>query len=82
MQGILVTILVGGIAGWLAGQIMRGASQGLVLNVIIGIIGGAIGGSLFELLGMEAGAGIAGAIVTATLGAVILLWLVGLLRRK
>jgi uncharacterized membrane protein YeaQ/YmgE (transglycosylase-associated protein family) len=77
MEGLLASLIVGGIAGWLAGMIMKGKGQGIVLNIIIGIIGGVVGGWLFGLLGTDLGAGIVGSVVTATIGAVLLLWIVG-----
>ena len=74
-MGFIAYLVVGGIAGWLAGVIMKGAGHGLLMNIVIGIIGGLIGGSLFDLLGMGA-SGMIGSIITATIGAVILLWIV------
>jgi uncharacterized membrane protein YeaQ/YmgE (transglycosylase-associated protein family) len=77
MEGLVGSLIVGGIAGWLAGQIMKGKGQGVLLNIIIGIIGGVIGGWLFGLFGAGLDAGIIGSLITATIGAVILLWIVG-----
>ena len=50
------------------------------LNIVIGIVGGAIGGWLFSLLGTDPGSGLIGSIVTATIGAVLLLWVAGKLK--
>jgi len=77
MEGLLASLIVGGIAGWLAGMIMKGKGQGILLNVIIGVIGGVVGGWLFSLFGADPGAGIVGSVITATIGAVLLLWIVG-----
>jgi uncharacterized membrane protein YeaQ/YmgE (transglycosylase-associated protein family) len=81
MEGILIVLLIGAIAGWLAGMILKGSSQGLLLNIVIGIIGGFIGSLVFGLLGLFPEGNIIGAIVTATVGAIILLWVIGLLRK-
>lgn len=72
-------VLIGIAAGWLAGRIMKGSGSGLVMDLVVGAIGGLIGGFLFGLLGIAAG-GLLGRLVVATVGAVVLLWLVRLLR--
>ena len=82
-MGILAWILLGGVAGWLASMIMgTDASQGIIGNIIVGIIGALIGGFLFNTFG---GAGITGfnlfSLFVATVGAVVLIWVVGLIRR-
>ena len=80
ITGLLIVLVVGAVAGWLAGAIMKGGGFGLLGNIIIGIVGGVIGGFLFGLLGVFAG-GLMGSIVTATAGAVVLLFLVRLLKK-
>lgn len=81
-MGILGWIIIGGLAGWVASMIMS-TKQGLLANIIVGIIGGFIGGFVFSLLG---GSGITGfnvwSFLVAVVGAVILLWLVGMVRGK
>ncbi|CAM3704662.1 GlsB/YeaQ/YmgE family stress response membrane protein [Mycobacterium frederiksbergense] len=76
-------IVIGGIAGWLAGKIVRGGGQGIVLNIVVGIIGGFLGGFLLERLGVDVIEGRRWfTFFTSLLGAVLLLWIVGLIRRK
>jgi len=76
-MGLIAALIVGGIAGWLAGIIMKGQGQGVMMNIVIGIIGGLVGGFLFSLLGMGSeSSGMIGSIIVATIGAVILLWIV------
>ncbi len=70
-------ILIGLLSGFVAGKLMRGGGFGMVINLIVGIIGG---GWLFGLIGINAG-GIIGSLVTSVVGAVVLLWIVGLFRR-
>ena len=53
---------------------------GLVGNIVVGVIGAFIGGYLFSALGIAAG-GLIGSLVTATVGALVLLWVVGLLKK-
>jgi uncharacterized membrane protein YeaQ/YmgE (transglycosylase-associated protein family) len=81
--GILVALVIGAIAGWLAGVIVVGAGFGLLGNILIGIAGAFIAALLFPRLGLglTLGGGIVGAIVTSTLGAVVLLLIVILLKR-
>lgn len=62
--------LIGLAAGWLAGQIMKNGSSGLVVDLIVGVIGAILGGALFNALGLHA-VGLLGALVTATVGAIV-----------
>lgn len=80
ITGLLIFLAIGAVAGWLAGTIMKGGRFGLLGNIVIGIIGSFIGGYLFRLLGISA-AGLVGSIVTATAGAIVLLYLVRLIKR-
>lgn len=75
-------ILVGLVAGWLAGLIVKGGGFGVVGNIIVGILGALIGGFLFRASGWYMEGGTLMAIVVATIGAVILLFIVGLVRRR
>ena len=80
--GIIVTLAIGAIAGWLAGVVVVGSGFGLIGNILIGIAGAFVAGFLFPRLGLglTLGGGIVGAIVTAALGAVVLLLVVNLLK--
>lgn len=78
--GLIAFLFIGAIAGWLAGTLMKGGGFGLFGNIVVGIIGAVIGGYVFGLLGVSAG-GMIGAIVTATVGAAILLFFVGLIKK-
>lgn len=73
-------LLIGLVAGWLAGQIMRGRGFGLVGNMVVGVIGAFLGGFLFALLGLQ-GSGLMGSLVTALVGAIVLLLIVGAVKR-
>jgi len=81
IESLLVMLIVGAIAGWLAGQIVRGYGFGLVGNIVVGIVGAFIAGFLLPRLGLGIATGMIGAIIYAAIGAVILLVLVGLIRR-
>ena len=80
-MNFIVMLIVGGIAGWLASIIMRrDGSQGILLNVIVGIIGGLLGGWLLPMVGFNLGGWI-GYLITALIGAVVLLLIVNLFTR-
>ncbi len=79
-ESLLVILLVGLIAGWLAGQIVRGTGYGLIADLCLGIVGALIGSWLFPQLGIHL-SGIVGSIVSATLGAILLLVVLRLVNR-
>lgn len=80
-MGFIWFIIIGIVAGYAAGKIMRGGGFGLLVNLILGIIGGVLGGWVFGLMGIVAG-GIIGSLVTATVGAILLLWIASLFNRN
>ena len=80
LVSILVFLAIGLAAGWLAGKIMKGRGFGLLGDLIIGVIGALLGGWLFNLLGISFG-GTIGSFVTALVGAIVLLFLLRLIKR-
>jgi uncharacterized membrane protein YeaQ/YmgE (transglycosylase-associated protein family) len=80
-MNFIIYLIVGGIAGWLASMIMRtDGQQGIFLNIIVGIIGGFLGGWLLPLIGLNFGGWI-GFLITALIGAIVLLAIVNMFRR-
>jgi uncharacterized membrane protein YeaQ/YmgE (transglycosylase-associated protein family) len=77
---LLGFLIIGLLAGWIASVLMRGRGFGLVGDVIIGIIGAFVGGLLFRVIGITA-YGVFGSLAMAVIGAVVFLFLVGLLRQ-
>lgn len=75
-------IIIGAIAGWLAGKIVDGGGRGILMNVVIGVIGALIGGFLLSFFLDTAGGGWWFTLFTATLGSVVLLWLLGLVSKR
>lgn len=67
-------IIIGLIAGWIAGKIMKIREGGLITNLIVGVVGAVLGGALFDLLDIQATSTL-GNLVTATIGAVLLIFL-------
>lgn len=81
LESLFVILIVGAVAGWLAGLIVKGYGFGLLGNMVIGILGAFVAGLVLPRLGLSIGSGIAGAIIHATVGAVILLVLIRLVKR-
>ncbi len=81
LEQVVIWIIVGGIAGLIAEAIVK-VRTGLVGAVIIGILGALLGGWLFGQLHIAAiGKGIISEIITAAIGAIVLLFILRLLRR-
>ena len=80
-MGIIIWLVVGAVAGWLAGVIVKGYGFGLIGNIVVGIVGGLIAGWLLPRLGIFIGGGIIAEIIDAVIGAVILLVIIGFIRR-
>lgn len=75
-------IIIGAIAGWIAGKIVKGAGSGILMNIVIGIVGALIGGFLLSFFLDTASGGWWFTLFTAVLGAVILLWIVGVVQKR
>ncbi len=73
-------VLLGMLAGWLAGQITRGSGFGLLGDLIVGIVGSLLGSFLFGLIGIVA-YGLVGRLAMAVIGAIVLLWLIRLIKK-
>jgi uncharacterized membrane protein YeaQ/YmgE (transglycosylase-associated protein family) len=71
---VLVWIVIGGAAGWLTGILVKGKGYGCIGNVIVGIVGSVVGGWLFQIIpGVRPMPGLIGSLVTAVIGAVVLI---------
>jgi uncharacterized membrane protein YeaQ/YmgE (transglycosylase-associated protein family) len=68
-------LIIGVIAGWLAGKLTRGHGFGLIGDLVVGILGALIGGFIFRVLGVVSFT-LIGSLVSATVGAVVLLWVI------
>ena len=80
IENLLIFLSCGALAGWLAGVLMKGSGLSLSGNVVAGIFGGVIGGYLFGLFDMSIH-GVIGSMVKAMVGAIVLLYLIELLRK-
>jgi uncharacterized membrane protein YeaQ/YmgE (transglycosylase-associated protein family) len=75
-------IIIGALAGWIAGKIVKGSGSGILMNIVIGIVGALIGGFLLSFFLDTAEGGWWLTLFTAILGAVILLSVVGAVRKR
>jgi len=81
VETILIWLVIGAIAGFLAGLVVKGGGFGLLGDIVVGIIGAFIGGWLLPRLGIHLGVGMISIIASATIGAVVLLLVLRLIRR-
>jgi len=85
ITGLIIILLIGAGAGWLAGQIVKGFGFGLLGNIVVGIVGAFVASLVLPAIGIGGGAGPDGgilwSIIHATIGAVILLVLIKLVRK-
>jgi len=81
LNSIIVWVVVGGVAGTIADWLVSGVRMGCLGTVIVGIIGAFVGGWLLGALNVSIGTGIINDIITASIGAIVLLLGIRLLRR-
>ncbi|BCN93510.1 hypothetical protein THMIRHAM_12950 [Thiomicrorhabdus immobilis] len=77
---LIIFLAVGALVGWIAGNLTKGGGFGVIGNMIVGVFGAVLGGFLFGLLGITSG-GFVGSIIMAVIGAVILLYLIRILKK-
>ncbi len=82
VESLIIWLIIGAVAGWLAGLIVKGHGFGLVGNIIVGIVGAFLAGWLLPTMGLNIGGSpIVSAIIYGMIGAIILLVLIGLIKR-
>ncbi|MQR02342.1 GlsB/YeaQ/YmgE family stress response membrane protein [Glaciimonas soli] len=80
-MGIIAWLIVGVIAGWLAGVVVKGGGFGIAIDMIIGVVGAFIGGWLAGKFGIHISSGWIDSVITATGGAIILLFILRLIKQ-
>lgn len=80
-MNLIIFLLIGALAGWLAGVVMKGRGFGVIVNIVVGVIGAFFGGWLLPRLGVSFGGGDVALFITAFIGAVILLAIIGLIKK-
>jgi uncharacterized membrane protein YeaQ/YmgE (transglycosylase-associated protein family) len=80
---IIFWLIVGALAGWIASMIVKtNQEQGTIMDIVVGIIGAVIGGWVFDtFLGVNV-TGFWGTLVSAIVGAVILLGIIKLFKKS
>ncbi len=81
LQTIIIWLVIGAIAGVLAGTIVKGGGFGLFGDIVVGIVGAFVGSWLLPRLGVHLGTGLVPVIASATIGAVVLLLVLRMIRR-
>jgi uncharacterized membrane protein YeaQ/YmgE (transglycosylase-associated protein family) len=74
-------VVIGIVAGFLAGKIMRGRGYGLIVDLLLGIVGSFVGGWIFTQLHISMGNGLLGQLLMALVGALLLLFIVRLIKK-
>ena len=81
-MGILSWLVIGALAGWVGGMLMKVHAGGLIGNIVVGILGAMIGGGVMSFIGKS---GVSGfnfwSFFVALVGALILLWVVKIVRK-
>ena len=77
---IIGAIVIGILAGWIAEQVM-GREHGLITNLVVGVVGAFLGAFVASALGFSF-AGFWGSLLVSTIGAVLLLFIVGMFRPR
>ena len=82
-ETLLIWLVVGVVAGFLAGVVVKGYGFGLVGNLVVGVVGAFLAGFLLPAVGVSFSVvnPLVTSIAYATIGAVVLLLLIGLVRR-
>ena len=81
-MGILVSILIGALAGYLANHFMDRDKSSLIMNLLLGIVGAWVGNFVLNLIGMNPDGNWIGRIISATGGAVLLIYIMRWIRKK
>ncbi|WP_184549749.1 GlsB/YeaQ/YmgE family stress response membrane protein [Mucilaginibacter sp. FT3.2] len=71
-------LILGGLAALLAGRVMRGDGYGVVVDVLLGLVGGWVGSWVLGLLRFDVPAW--SYFITAFLGAILIVWLVRVIK--
>lgn len=79
-MGFIGWIIIGGLAGWAAEKFME-ANHGIFTNIFVGVLGGIVGGWVFDKVGFRVD-GVIGSLITAAVGACIIIWLYRAIRNK
>lgn len=71
--GLFMMLIIGAIAGWVAEKVTA-SNHGIFTNILVGIAGAFVGGKLAEVLNVPV-FGFWRTLVSASIGAIIILWI-------
>jgi uncharacterized membrane protein YeaQ/YmgE (transglycosylase-associated protein family) len=80
LMSLFIFLLVGLAAGWGASALFAGGGRGVFADMLLGVLGAFFGGFLFNLLGVAAGTGLMGALISAFVGASALIFILRLIK--
>lgn len=73
--GIVILLIIGLLAGAIANAVMKRQSKSLLMDTLLGVAGAFVGSWLFQLIGFYSAGDFLPSLITATIGAIVLLWL-------
>lgn len=80
-MSIIGVIIIGLLAGFIASYLVKGTGFGWIINLILGIAGSFLGSWVFSLIGINFGNGLLGTLIAATVGAVIIIFVVNFFKK-
>ncbi|MEM8631908.1 MAG: GlsB/YeaQ/YmgE family stress response membrane protein [Pseudomonadota bacterium] len=80
LVAFLMPFLIGALIGWIASLIAKGSGSGFLGNLLLGIGGSIVGTYLLPAIGLPL-VGLVGGFISAVVGAILLLVIVGLIRK-
>ncbi|PRY21787.1 putative membrane protein YeaQ/YmgE (transglycosylase-associated protein family) [Aliiruegeria haliotis] len=80
-SGFFIAIIIGALAGWLAGKLVAGGGFGFLGNTILGIGGALLANWLLPQIGLDFGSGFFGSVLSAAIGAAIVLVAIRIIKR-
>lgn len=80
LLALLIPILIGALVGWIASLIAKGSGSGLLGNILLGIGGSLVASYLLPAIGLPL-SGIVGGFIASIIGAILLIVVIGLIRK-
>lgn len=81
IEELIILLVIGAIAGWGASLLVKKRSLTLPVNILVGIVGAVIGRYVFDFFSISI-RGFVGSVVSATVGAILLLLVAKLVNKK
>lgn len=83
--GFFGTLLIGALAGWIAEKVTA-SNMGLLMNILLGIVGSYVGAFIAGALGLQLGGAYQGwfwgNLLISAAGAILLIWIVRMVRGR